>query len=180
MLPHKGIDDLIEALPHDLPLTICGRPYRPDYFVTLQRLAAGKRIDFLTDADDATIRDLYARSWATILPSVYRDRDGVTYEAPELMGFTLLESMACGTPAVASRVGAMPEFIRDGETGFVFDSIEGLTATLTRLAADQPLVETMGERARREVLAEFDLKVAGAKLNRLYADTLGARRGEAA
>ena len=180
LLPHKGIDDLIEALPHDLPLTICGRPYRPDYFVTLQRLAAGKRIDFLTDADDATIRDLYARSWATILPSVYRDRDGVTYEAPELMGFTLLESMACGTPAIASRVGAMPEFIRDGETGFVFDSIEGLTATLTRLAADQPLVETMGERARREVLAEFDLKVAGAKLNRLYADTLGARRGEAA
>ena len=135
----------------------------------------------MTDADDATIRDLYARSWATILPSVYRDRDGVTYEAPELMGFTLLESMACGTPAVASRVGAMPEFIRDGETGFIFDSIEQLSAILSRLARRRAaLVEAMGERARREVVAEYDLKVAGAKLLALYAETWASRRGEAA
>ncbi len=180
LLPHKGIDDLIEALPPELPLTICGRPYRPGYLEKLRHLAEGRRIEFLTDADDPTIHDLYARSWATILPSVYRDRDGVTYEAPELMGFTLLESMACGTPAVASRVGAMPEFIREGETGFVYDSIDGLRAILVRLASDPSLVDAIGERARREVVAELDLKVAGAKLHRLYTEALAARRGEAA
>jgi glycosyltransferase involved in cell wall biosynthesis len=180
LLPHKGIDVLIEALPPGVPLTVCGRPYRSDYFETLKTLADGKRVEFVTDADDATIRGLYARSWATILPSVYRDRDGVTYEAPELMGFTLLESMACGTPAVASRVGAMPEFIREGETGFVYDSIGQLGAILGRLAADAALVEAMGERARREVVAEYDLKVAGAKLLALYAESWASRRGEAA
>ena len=42
------------------------------------------------------------------------------------MGFTLLESMACGTPAICSRVGAMPEYVNDGETGFVFDTDDEL------------------------------------------------------
>ncbi len=69
----------------------------------------------MTDADDATIRDLYHRSWATVLPSVYQDCFGGNHVAPELMGLTLLESMASGTPAICSRVGAMPEFVREGK-----------------------------------------------------------------
>lgn len=180
LLPHKGIDRLIEALPPHLPLTVCGRPYRPGYLDELRRLASGKRVEFVTDADDARVRDLYARSWATVLPSVYRDRDGRTYEAPELMGFSLLESMACGTPAICSRVGAMPEFVRDGIDGFVFDAIEGLAAILLRLASDPAAVERMGAEARRSIEAEYDLSVAGARLLRLYDDLFAARRGEAA
>ena len=96
----RGSTRLIAALPAELPLTVCGRPYHADYFDRLQALAAGKTVEFVTDADDATIRDLYRRAWANVLPSVYRDCYGSTYAAPELMGFTLLEAMACGTPAI--------------------------------------------------------------------------------
>ena len=53
-------------------------------------------------------KEAAARAWATVLPSVYRDCYGAVHQKPELMGFTLLESMSCGTPAIASRTGAMP------------------------------------------------------------------------
>jgi glycosyltransferase involved in cell wall biosynthesis len=168
LLPHKGIDQLIKALPAALRLTICGRPYHPQYFELLQQLAVGKRVEFVTDADEAKLLDLYRRAWATVLPSVYQDCYGNSYTAPELMGFTLLESMACGTPAIASRVGAMPEFIREGETGFVFDDLAQLSDQLGLLAGDVDLVEQMGHRGRQVVEQEYDLKVAGRKMLDVY------------
>ena len=172
LLPHKGIDMLINAMPPDILLTVCGRPYNPKFFEKLKKLAIGKKVEFVTDGDDKRIKDLYARAWATVLPSVYRDSDGNTHTAPELMGFTLLESMACGTPAIASRVGAMPEFIRHGETGFVFDSFDEIPLILRSLIHDPMLVRQMGERGRNVVLEEYDLRVAGRRMADVYAKLL--------
>jgi glycosyltransferase involved in cell wall biosynthesis len=180
LIPHKGIDDLIEALPPELPLTVCGRPYHEEYYRRLQTLARGKRVEFVTDADDARILDLYRRAWVNVLPSVYRDCYGQSHVAPELMGFTLLEAMACGTPAICSRVAAMPEFVRDGETGFVFDTPGQLAAQLRRLAGDPELVERMGRAARRAIDEAFDLKVAGRKMLDVYRGVVSAARGVAA
>jgi glycosyltransferase involved in cell wall biosynthesis len=180
LLPHKGIDVLIDALPPELPLTVCGRPYNAGCFDNLRWRAEGKRVEFVTDADDATILELYRRAWVNVLPSVYRDCYGTTYIAPELMGFTLQEAMACGTPAICSRVGGMPEYIRHGETGFIFDTAEELTARLRQLAGDPALVERMGERARREIEDELDLKVAGRKMLEVYRRLLAQREEEAA
>jgi glycosyltransferase involved in cell wall biosynthesis len=180
LLPHKGIDRLIAAMPRDLPLTVCGRCYHDDYFRLLRELAQGKRVEFITDADDETIRHLYSRAWVTVLPSVYRDCYGNSHLAPELMGFTLLEAMACGTPVICSRVAAMPEFVRDGETGFVFDNRDELTDRISRMAADPALVERMGRQARLDVEEEFDLKVAGAKFWTVYRDLISGREEVAA
>jgi glycosyltransferase involved in cell wall biosynthesis len=180
LLPHKGIDNLIEAMPPDLPLTLCGRPYDLAYYEMLRSRAAGKRVEFVTDADDARILDLYRRAWANVLPSVYRDCYGTTYVLPELMGFTLLEAMACGTPAISSRVGGMPEYVRDGETGFVFDTPAELTARLRQLAGDPALADRMGARARRVIEEEYDLKVAGRKMLALYRRLWARRQEEAA
>ncbi len=168
LLPHKGIDYLIEALPADVPLKVCGRPFRDDYTWRINHLAIGKNVEFITDADDARLRELYQSAWVTVLPSVYHDCFGASHVAPELMGFALLESMACGTPAIGSRVGGMPEFIRDGETGFIYDSHAELTDRIRLLVDNPDLVERMGQRGREAVDAEFDLKVAGRKLLHLY------------
>lgn len=180
LLPHKGIDRLIRALPAGLPLTVCGRPYHPGYFEHLNSLAAGKDVTFRTDAGDEEIRELYGRSWCNVLPSVHRDCFGQTYRAPELMGFTLLEAMACGTPAVASNLAAMPEFVLPGETGFVFDTEDELRSILERLATEPGLADRMGARARQDVEARFGLRVAGASLAGLYDRLIDARAGEAA
>jgi glycosyltransferase involved in cell wall biosynthesis len=179
LLPHKGVDRLIEAMPPELPLTVCGQPYHADYYRHLQALAEGKRVEFVTDADDATILELYRRAWANVLPSVHQDCYGNTHLAPELMGFTLLEAMACGTPAISSRVAGMPEFIDEGKTGFVFDTLEELTDHLRYLAGHPEVADAMGRQARRSVETEFDLRVAGARLGALY-DLLISRSCEVA
>lgn len=168
LLPHKGIDRLIAALPPELPLSVCGRPYHDDYFVWLQALARGKRVEFLTETDDSEILELYRRSWATVLPSVYRDCYGTSYPAPELMGFSLLESMACGTPAVCSRVAAMPEFVHHGQTGYVYDSLDQLSQLLRELAGDPELVQRLGRQGRRVIEEELDLTVSGARMLDVY------------
>jgi glycosyltransferase involved in cell wall biosynthesis len=174
LLPHKGVDHLIRALPHDLPLTVCGQPYSEDYAEHLQQLAAGKQVEFVSDRDDAGLRELYRRAWAIVLPSVYEDLYGNTYLAPELMGFSLLEGMACGAPAVCSRVGAMPEFVRHGETGFVYDSADELTEVLQRLATSPDLVDTMGRGGRTVAEEQYDLRVAGAAMLALYESLVAA------
>ena len=182
LLPHKGIDQLITALPPGLRLTVCGRPSHKDYTWLISDLAIqqGKDVEFVTDADDATIRALYHRSWVTVLPSVYQDCFGGNHVAPELMGLTLLESMASGTPAICSRVGAMPEFVREGETGFVYDRLDQLTETLLRLSQDPDLVERMGRRGREVVLEAYDLRVAGRKMFEIYQEMVANYREAAA
>lgn len=168
LLPHKGIDRLIAALPPELPLTVCGRAYHDEYLAMLRSLAAGKHVEFVTDATDEQIREFYRRAWANVLPSVYVDCYGISHEAPELMGFTLLEAMACATPAIASRVAAMPEFIREGETGFVYDTLEELSDRLRRLATEPGLADRMGRAGRSAVEREFDYRVAGGKIAAIY------------
>ena len=167
LLPHKGVDRIIDALPAELPLTISGYPYHPEYDRYLRERARGKQVEFTFvrpgDGGDEVIRDLYRRAWVNILPSVYHDCYGNSYSAPELMGLTLLEAMGCGTPAICSRVGGMPEFIRHGETGFIFDETEELAGYLRQLAGDPALVERMGREARRAVEQEFDLRVVGGR-----------------
>jgi len=177
LLPHKGIDRLITALPPEIPLTVCGRPYHPEYFERLQELASGKRVEFVTDADDARTLDLYRRAWVNVLPSVYVDCYGTAHEAPELMGLTTLEAMACGTPAITSRVAAMPEFIREGETGFVFDDLDELSAQLRSLATEPGLSDRLGRAGRLDVENRYDYRVAGAKLVTLYESLVGRAAG---
>ena len=168
LLPHKGIDRLIEALPPELPLTVCGRPYHAAYYERLLALASGKRVEFITDADDAHVLELYRRAWVNVLPSVYVDCYGIAHEAPELMGFTLLEANACGTPAICSRVAGMPEFVLEGATGFIFDNLTELTDRLRRLANEPGLADEMGREGRRVIERNYDYRVAGARLIHVY------------
>lgn len=53
----------------------------------------------------------------------------------------MIESMACGTPVVATRYGAVPEVIDDGVTGVVVDSWHEMGAALERADAIDPWVQ---------------------------------------
>ena len=52
----------------------------------------------------------------------------------EPFGLVVVESMACGTPVVGSRIGAVPELIDEGLTGYLADSWEGITELIRVLA----------------------------------------------
>jgi alpha-maltose-1-phosphate synthase len=180
LLPHKGIDRLLAALPDAVPLSVCGRPYDPEYFKLLQALAAGKRVEFLTDRSDEQLRELYRRAIAVVLPSVYVDWYGNAHPWPELMGLSLLEGMSCGAPAICSRVGGMPECVEHGRTGFVFDELAELTGQIEQLAADPQLVRTIGDAARRRVEERYGLASTGSAMRSIYDQLLGVAEHEGA
>jgi glycosyltransferase involved in cell wall biosynthesis len=57
---------------------------------------------------------------------------------PEPFGLVAIEAMACGTPTVAFRCGAVPEVIDDGVSGFVVDNVDdAVAATHQAIALDR-------------------------------------------
>src|SRR5206468_1744505 len=59
ILPHKGIEFLIDAIEPPLSLRIVGRPYDEPYLAMLRERAAGKPVTFESDVDDAALADRY-------------------------------------------------------------------------------------------------------------------------
>jgi glycosyltransferase involved in cell wall biosynthesis len=168
LLPHKGVDRLLIALPHDTQLIVCGQPYDPHYYAYLRSLASGKQVEFLVNQDDVALRALYQRAIAVVLPSVHVDCYGHAHAWPELMGYSLLEGMACGTPAVCSRVGGMPEYVSHGTTGLIFDELADLTLALETLAHNPKYATKLGTTARETVERHYGLAPAGAAMRAIY------------
>jgi glycosyltransferase involved in cell wall biosynthesis len=129
ILPHKGINDLIDAFRilnrPDYKLKIVGRVYNQEFYNHLKNLAEGLSVEFIHNADDNQLLHEYRTARVTVLPSVHTDCYGNYSPIPELMGFTLLESQACGTPVICTDAGAMHEFIDNGRTGFVVKQNSG-------------------------------------------------------
>jgi glycosyltransferase involved in cell wall biosynthesis len=157
LLPHKGVHDLIDAVPADMPLRIVGRAMDAEYLNTLRARAAGKCVTFLHDTSDEQLVAEYQRALCVVLPSVYTTPDGRTTPVPELLGQTLLEAMACGRPAICTDVASMPEVVVDRETGYVVPpgNPAALGAAIAALAANQDEADAMGQAGRARVLERF-------------------------
>lgn len=157
LLPHKGIDILIEALPDGFELDVYGRSYSAEYRGILEKLAAGKKVNFHEDADDEAIQHAYRSARVVVLPSVYQSRFGPASPRAELLGLTLLEAMACGTPVIATDVGGMPEVVRNGQTGYIVPPSDpaALRRALQSLAADDQLWAHMSRQAAHHIMENF-------------------------
>jgi glycosyltransferase involved in cell wall biosynthesis len=157
ILPHKGIDVLIEALPPGMPLTIIGREIDQHYLDDLYELARDKQVTFHFDCDDAQLVAAYQHAACVVLPSVTRTRYGAAAPGAELLGQTLLEGMACGAPVICTAVGGMPEIVDGGITGFVVPpgDREALGDRLRWLRANPAAAVRMGIAGRALVLERF-------------------------
>jgi alpha-maltose-1-phosphate synthase len=157
LLPHKGVNYLVEAAPPDLPLKLIGQPMHDGYFRELQTLAAGKHVCFHHDFADDDIVRAYRSALCIVLPSVYRTVHGEETRVPELLGQTLLEGMACGIPAICTDVASMPEIVEDGRSGFIVppNDPSALREKLVWLNCHREEAKTMGIAARNRVLEKF-------------------------
>jgi len=185
LTPHKGVDVLVRALPAGVTLLVAGAPgYDPhpperDYPALLSKLAEGRQVRFLGGVDEERLPELYRHAAVVVLPSVERTCYGRRVEAPELLGLAVLEAMASGTPVVCSRVGGLPEIVRDGETGFLVEPGDAgqLRDRLQELLADRRLLERLGANARDAVLARFTWKACAQRCLEAYSELFnGAQR----
>src|SRR5206468_8345268 len=52
---------------------------------------------------------------------------------PEPFGLVIIEAMACGTPVIAYRGGAVPEVMEEGHTGFIVEALEDAVEAVRRV-----------------------------------------------
>jgi len=158
LLPHKGINDLIDAIEPGVHAEIIGTPSDPRYSQELETRARGKAVVFRSACDDAALIESYRRAACVVLPSVYRDMYGGQTRVPELLGQTLLEGMACGTPAICTNVASLPEVVQDGVTGLVVPPNDPpALRRAIRWMLDHPDERVaMGARARDRVTERFN------------------------
>jgi glycosyltransferase involved in cell wall biosynthesis len=182
LTPHKGVDRLLAALPAGATLTIAGSgghdrqlPER-DYPALLRRSATGRDVRFADAVSDAELPGLHASAQVFVLPSVDVTCYGRSVAISELLGLVVLEAMASGTPVVASRIGGVPEIVRDGATGFLVEpgNVAELGERVAQLLADRSLAERLGRRGRELVLERFTWEHCARRCLAAYEEVLGA------
>ncbi len=165
LTPHKGIDRLIQALPAGAELTVAGTGGHdagwPEwgYVDRLHELAgtSAGRVRFTGPVTAQDLPLLLRRAAVLALPSVATTCYGRHVAISELLGLSVLEAMASGTPVVASHIGGVPEVVGDGDTGFLVPpgDVAALSDRLATVLADPTLRERMGRRAREIVCERF-------------------------
>ena len=92
-----------------------------EYFRTFIEPRLGPDVTVFGTADATAKRDLLARAAVLVFP--------IQWDEP--FGMVMIEAMACGTPVVALRRGAVPVVVVDGVTGIVCDDPAELPAAIT-------------------------------------------------
>jgi glycosyltransferase involved in cell wall biosynthesis len=167
VVPEKGIVEAIDiALKAGRPLRIAAKAgptaVERDYFenvFTPALTAAGPSVEYLGELDQPDRDELFAQSYATLMPGSW----------PEPFGLVLIESLACGTPVIARRIGALPEILRDGVDGYFGDDITGMAFHVDR-------VGDLDRRAIRDsVIDRFSVERMTDRYEAVYAAMLEGR-----
>jgi len=87
---------------------------------------------------------------------------------------TLVEAFACGLPVIASRIGALAELVRDGETGLLFEpgNPRDLADKMAWALAHPELMAAMGRNARAQYETEFSAEVNYRRLMEIYQEAI--------
>ena len=146
LLPFKGVHVLIDAfkrLSQDKAiLTVYGdkTPWREtyQYYDGLIRQAAGASILFRPKFKRENLAAALRDQDVVVLPSIW----------PETFSLVIREANTLGLPVIASRIGAIPEVVKEGWNGFLFEpgDQEGLTRCMLRFIDDPGLIQKMSSR----------------------------------
>ncbi|NMB77065.1 MAG: glycosyltransferase family 4 protein [Myxococcales bacterium] len=127
-----------------------------ELYRALDRLDIADRTRWLCQVEYARMPRLYALAAGSGGCLVITSSD-------ESFGMTAAEAMACGLPVVATRVGALPELIREPETGFLVElgDVEAAANNVTHVLGDPVLRQRMAQAARARVERICSIESAG-------------------
>ncbi|SFD81425.1 Glycosyltransferase involved in cell wall bisynthesis [Actinopolyspora alba] len=170
--PMKGIGTLLEAVAklrteRAVELVLVAKPTKGGPTERLiEELAIGDVVRTVSGLTDERLAELFGSAEIACVPSLYE-------------GFSLptVEAMACGTPLVASRAGAIPEVVGpDGTTAELVPpgDAEALAAGLGTLLADPSRRAALGEAGRQRVLTRYSWSSVAAATVDCYAEAIEA------
>ncbi|MFA5364104.1 MAG: glycosyltransferase family 4 protein [Candidatus Bathyarchaeia archaeon] len=167
LIPRKGLHFLIEASKQVTKeskgikfVVVGGGPLKNRLVEYTKKLNVAESFVFLEKVDDKTLPMLYNSADMLVMPSIQ-----------EGQGISLLEAQAAGKPVVAFNVTAVPEAVKNNETGLLVnpDSTELADAVL-RLLSDERLREKMGQAGRRFVTENFSWDICAKKMFQVYSE----------
>lgn len=151
--PQKGLRYLIRALAlvrRPARLIVVGDGYElPRIRALNEELGLSDRVEYAGILDREEVGRLYRRATVLVVPSVW----------PEPWGMVGPEAMASGLPVIAFRSGGIPEWLLDGQTGFLVEprDVEGLAARIEQVLADPTLSRRLGARGRAVARNRFTI-----------------------
>jgi glycosyltransferase involved in cell wall biosynthesis len=112
VLPHKGFEIAIDALPSNSELTIIG-PFQEDHYLNyLKMKSKSKQVNFIGRIIDSEKNSIIANSISLIANSVTITYQSQKFEHSELLGLVILEAIANHTLPIASDQSALREIMR--------------------------------------------------------------------
>ena len=148
------------AMELGLPLKLAGKvrePKEKEYFAEFIEPHLGNGIEYLGEVNHGTKVELLQNARCTLFP--------IEWEEP--FGLVMIESMACGTPVIATRQGAVPEVIGDGTGGVIVDHWHDIPAALEQADAIEP------SECRRFAEEQFAPGRMVADYERAYREAIG-------
>ena len=126
--PEKRVDRAIEiARQVGMPLKIAAKvdPADRDYFESvISPLLSNSLVEFVGEIGDSEKDEFLGNAYALLFP----------IDWPEPFGLVMIEAMACGTPVIAYRGGAVPEVMEQGRTGFIVRGLEDAVEAVQHVA----------------------------------------------
>ena len=171
LIKNKGIYDLIEAVPKvirafpDARFVICGKgEEEKEIKKRVRDLNLHDYVELPGWVENNTKQSHLQMADIFVLPSYY-----------EGMPMALLEAMSAGLPVVATRVGAIPEFVEDGKNGYLVEpgKPDILADRIVKLLKNEELLNKMkSENVRMAKL--FDAKNIATKWSHLYNEIINS------
>ena len=136
-----------------------------DIKAAIAHLRLQDHVRLLGAVSDEAVVTLYQMADVVVLPALSMKND------VEGFGIVLLEAATAGKPAVATRVGGIPDAVDDGKSGILVKpgDYDGLTAAMIKLLRDDALLSALGDYGLRRVQENFDW----IKILKKYEQTLG-------
>jgi MMP alpha-(1->4)-mannosyltransferase len=166
--PKKGARYLLQALtllPEKVNLTIVdeggpAKTYAPDL---VQKLGIFRRVTFTGKLSPENLRREYHSAQVTVVPSLY-----------EGFGLPAAESMACGTPVVATSAGALPEVVGEDGAGILVPprDAKALAMAIREVLEDRGRRERMAKAGRERVENLFSWRKVAERTVEVYKELL--------
>lgn len=142
--PHKGAHTLVEAfsrLGSSLParLLVYGDNGQ-EYANALRRKSEKSSVEFRPSYRYEDLQNILSEMDFVVVPPIWYDN------APQVV----FEALSAGVPVIASKIGGIPDFVKDGENGMLFEAgnSEELAAKMERVARDPSLIRSLRVRVK--------------------------------